>query len=90
MAPKEATAKLSPPSVHFWFQKNFKAPASFKELNISDSVTATVRGKVISLSQREDSQSVEIEMETVEFLLSKPKNLKEAHRIAQRKAKEFE
>ena len=74
--------EMPPPSVNIYFNKELKAPKNFKNLNIGEKVIAEIKGKTISLSQREDSQSFEMEIETVELRTGEIKSLKDAREAA--------
>ena len=77
------------PTVHFNFDKDFKAPSTFGNLTIGAQVTVTVTGKVQSLSVSENSQSIMIEMKKVDLARIGPKTIAEAKTIARERVKDF-
>ena len=77
------------PTVYFNFDKDFKAPAAFASLTIGAQVTATITGKVQSLSISENSQSLTLEMKKVDLAKTGPKTIAEAKTIARERVKDF-
>lgn len=81
-----------PPSVSFNFTEKFKAPANFKDLNISEPIKVLIHGKVKSISQGKNYdgknyQDFSVEMDKVEISCGGPKSIAEAKIMARERVK---
>jgi len=83
-----------PPSVSFNFTEKFKAPANFKDLNITEGVKVIIYGKVKSIEQGKNYdgknyQNFSVEMDRVEISLGSPRSISEAKTVARERVKDF-